>query len=62
MQYMSSGRLKMPIFCGVCIGIGHSRQPTILEVIILCTPISGIESGVPATPHDAKVAQDGTQL
>ena len=55
MQYMSSGRLKMPLLLRGCIGIGHSAAthhsgsyPSIYA------HIPGLRVVVPSTPYDAK--------
>lgn len=55
MQYMSSGRLKMPVLIRGCIGIGHSAAthhsgtyPTVYG------HIPGVRVVVPSTPYDAK--------
>ena len=55
MQYMSSGRLKMPLLLRGCIGIGHSAAthhsgsyfPQFVN-------IPGLRVVVPTNPHDAK--------
>ena len=55
MQYMSSGRLKMPILLRGCIGIGHSaathHSGSYLSVY---AHIPGLRVVVPSTPYDAK--------
>src|ERR671938_1684453 len=55
MQYMSSGRLRMPVLLRGCVGIGHSAAthhsgnyyPTYAQ-------FPGLRVVVPSTPYDAK--------
>ena len=55
MQYMSSGRLKMPIVLRGCIGIGHSAATHHSgSYCSLFGHFPGIRVVVPATPYDAK--------
>lgn len=55
MQYMSSGRLKMPVLLRGCIGVGHSaathHSSSFYSVF---SHIPGLRVVVPSTPHDAK--------
>jgi 2-oxoisovalerate dehydrogenase E1 component len=55
MQYMSSGRLRMPILLRGCIGIGHSAA-THHSGSYYATygHIPGLRVVVPSTPYDAK--------
>ena len=62
MQYMSSGRLKMPIVLRGCIGVGgaaathHSGN-----YYPIFTHLPGFKVAVPSSPYDAKgLAQDGS--
>jgi 2-oxoisovalerate dehydrogenase E1 component len=55
MQYMSSGRLKMPVLLRGCIGVGHSaatHHSSSFHSIYAHVP--GLRVVVPATPFDAK--------
>ena len=55
MQYMSSGRLKMPIVLRGCIGVGHSaatHHSSLLHSVY--SHIPGLRVVLPATPYDAK--------
>jgi 2-oxoisovalerate dehydrogenase E1 component len=55
MQYMSSGRLKMPILLRGCIGIGHSAATHHSgNYYSLFAQIPGLRVVVPSTPADAK--------
>ncbi len=55
MQYMSSGRLKMPILLRGCIGIGHSAATHHSgNYYPLYAHFPGFRVVVPSTPYDAK--------
>ncbi|MHB8522838.1 MAG: alpha-ketoacid dehydrogenase subunit alpha/beta [Limisphaerales bacterium] len=55
MQYMSSGRLKMPILLRGCIGIGHSAATHHSgSYYSMYAHFPGLKVVVPATPQDAK--------
>src|SRR6201987_3570246 len=55
MQYMSSGRLKMPILLRGCIGIGHSAAPHHSgNYYPLYAHFPGLRVVVPSCPFDAK--------
>ncbi len=55
MQYMSSGRLKMPILLRGCIGIGHSAATHHSgSYYPIFAHIPGLRVVVPSTPYDAK--------
>jgi 2-oxoisovalerate dehydrogenase E1 component len=55
MQYMSSGRLKMPVLLRGCIGIGHSAATHHSgSYHSIFSHIPGLRVVVPATPYDAK--------
>lgn len=55
MQYMSSGRLKMPILLRGCGGIGHSAATHHSGIYhSIYAHIPGIHVVMPATPYDAK--------
>lgn len=55
MQYMSSGRLKMPIVLRGCIGIGHSAATHHSgSYYNIFANIPGLRVVVPTTPYDAK--------
>ncbi|MBI3744493.1 MAG: alpha-ketoacid dehydrogenase subunit beta [Chloroflexi bacterium] len=55
MQYMSSGRLKMPIVLRGCIGVGKSSATHHSgSYYPIFTHIPGFRVVVPTTPHDAK--------
>jgi 2-oxoisovalerate dehydrogenase E1 component len=55
MQYMSSGRLKMPILLRGCIGIGHSAATHHSgSYSALFAQVPGLRVVVPSTPFDAK--------
>ena len=55
MQFMSSGRLKMPILLRGCIGIGHSAATHHSgSYYSLFAHIPGLRVVVPSNPYDAK--------
>jgi 2-oxoisovalerate dehydrogenase E1 component len=55
MQYMSSGRIKMPILLRGCIGIGHSAATHHSgNYYPLYGHFPGLRVVVPSTPYDAK--------
>jgi 2-oxoisovalerate dehydrogenase E1 component len=55
MQYMSSGRLKMPILLRGCVGIGHSAATHHSgNLYPLYAHFPGLRVAVPSTPYDAK--------
>jgi 2-oxoisovalerate dehydrogenase E1 component len=55
MQYMSSGRLKMPILLRGCIGIGHSAATHHSgSYYTMYGHFPGLRVVVPSTPYDAK--------
>jgi 2-oxoisovalerate dehydrogenase E1 component len=55
MQYMSSGRLKMPVLLRGCIGIGHSAATHHSgSYYSMYAAFPGLRVVVPSTPHDAK--------
>jgi 2-oxoisovalerate dehydrogenase E1 component len=55
MQYMSSGRLKMPVLLRGCIGIGHSAATHHSgSYYALYGAVPGLRVVVPASPYDAK--------
>ena len=55
MQYMSSGRLKMPVLLRGCIGIGHSAATHHSGSYYSdVRHIPGLRVVVPSTPYDAK--------
>lgn len=55
MQYMSSGRLKMPVLLRGCIGIGHSAATHHSgSYYSMYAHFPGLRVVVPSTPHDAK--------
>lgn len=55
MQYMSSGRLKMPILLRGCVGVGHSAATHHSgNYYPLFAQFPGLRVVVPATPYDAK--------
>jgi 2-oxoisovalerate dehydrogenase E1 component len=55
MQYMSSGRLRMPVLLRGCIGIGHSASTHHSgSYYSLFAHFPGLRVVVPATPFDAK--------
>jgi 2-oxoisovalerate dehydrogenase E1 component len=54
-QYMSSGRIKMPILLRGCIGIGHSAATHHSgNYYPMYAHFPGLKVVVPSTPHDAK--------
>ena len=54
-QYMSSGRLKMPILLRGCVGIGHSAATHHSgNYYPLYAQFPGLRVVVPSTPYDAK--------
>ena len=54
-QYMSSGRLKMPVLLRGCIGIGHSAATHHSgNYYPMYAHFPGLSVVVPATPYDAK--------
>ena len=55
MQYMSSGRLTMPVLLRGCIGIGHSASTHHSgNYYALYAQFPGLRVVVPSTPYDAK--------
>jgi 2-oxoisovalerate dehydrogenase E1 component len=55
LQYMSSGRLKMPILLRGCIGIGHSAATHHSgSYYSLFAHFPGLRVAVPSTPRDAR--------
>ena len=55
MQYMSSGRLRMPILLRGCVGIGHSAATHHSgNYYPLFAQFPGLRVVVPSTPYDAK--------
>ena len=55
MQYMSSGRLKMPVLLRGCIGVGHAAATHhSSNFTSVYTHIPGLRVVIPATPYDAK--------
>jgi 2-oxoisovalerate dehydrogenase E1 component len=55
MQYMSDGRLRMPILLRGCIGIGHSAATHHSgNYYPLYAHFPGLRVAVPSTPYDAK--------
>ena len=55
MQYMSSGRLKIPILLRGCIGVGHSAATHHSgNYASIYSHIPGIRVLLPSTPYDAK--------
>ena len=55
MQYMSSGRLKMPILLRGCIGMGHSAATHHSgSYHSIFSHIPGLRVVIPSTPYDAK--------
>ena len=54
-QYMSNGRLKMPILLRGCIGIGHSAATHHSgNYYPMYAHFPGLRVAVPSTPYDAK--------
>jgi len=55
MQYMSSGRLRMPVLLRGCIGIGHSAATHHSgNYSTMYGHFPGLRVVLPATPYDAK--------
>ena len=55
MQYMSSGRLKMPVLLRGCIGVGHSAATHhSSNFTSVYSHIPGLRVVIPSTPYDAK--------
>ncbi len=55
MQYMSSGRIKMPVLLRGCIGIGHSAATHHSgSYYAMYGQVPGLRVVVPSTPYDAK--------
>jgi len=55
MQYMSSGRLRMPVLLRGCIGVGHSAATHHSgNYYSIYGHIPGLRVVVPSTPYDAK--------
>jgi 2-oxoisovalerate dehydrogenase E1 component len=55
MQYMSSGRLKMPVLLRGCIGVGHAAATHhSSNFTSVYTHIPGLRVVIPSTPYDAK--------
>ncbi|MEO6436066.1 MAG: alpha-ketoacid dehydrogenase subunit beta, partial [Tepidisphaeraceae bacterium] len=55
MQYMSSGRLRMPILLRGCIGVGHAAATHHSgSYYSIYSHIPGLRVVVPSTPYDAK--------
>jgi 2-oxoisovalerate dehydrogenase E1 component len=55
MQYMSAGRIKMPVLLRGCIGIGHSKATHHSGVYTsLFAHFPGLRVAVPSNPYDAK--------
>jgi 2-oxoisovalerate dehydrogenase E1 component len=55
MQYMSSGRLRMPILMRGCIGIGHSAATHHSgSYYAMYAQVPGLRVVVPSNPYDAK--------
>ena len=55
MQYMSSGRLKMPVLLRGCVGIGHSAATHHSgNYYPLFAQFPGLRVAVPSSPYDAK--------
>lgn len=55
MQYMSSGRIKMPIVLRGCIGIGHSAATHHSgSYYAMYAQVPGLRVVVPSSPYDAK--------
>jgi 2-oxoisovalerate dehydrogenase E1 component len=54
-QYMSNGRLKMPVLLRGCVGIGHSAATHHSgSYYSIFTHVPGFRVVVPSTPYDAK--------
>jgi 2-oxoisovalerate dehydrogenase E1 component len=55
MQYMSSGRLKMPVLLRGCIGVGHSAATHHSgNYYAMLAQVPGLRVAVPSSPADAK--------
>ncbi|HVU86736.1 MAG TPA: dehydrogenase E1 component subunit alpha/beta [Pirellulales bacterium] len=55
MQYMSSGRLKMPVLLRGCIGVGHAAATHhSSNFTSVYAHIPGLRVVIPSTPYDAK--------
>ncbi len=55
MQYMSSGRLKMPVLLRGCIGIGHSAATHHSGSYYgMYAQVPGLKVAIPSSPEDAK--------
>ena len=55
MQYMSHGRLKMPLLMRGCIGVGHSAATHHSgNYYAMYAQIPGLRVALPSTPYDAK--------
>lgn len=55
MQYMSSGRLKMPVLLRGCVGIGHSAATHHSgNYYAMYAQVPGLKVVVPSSPYDAK--------
>src|SRR5262249_61455533 len=55
MQYMSSGRLKMPVLLRACVGIGHSAATHHSgNYYPMFAHFPGLHVVVPSNPFDAK--------
>ena len=55
MQYMSSGRLKMPVLLRGCVGIGHAAATHHSgSYHSIYSHIPGLRVVIPSTPYDAK--------
>ncbi|HEX7376216.1 MAG TPA: thiamine pyrophosphate-dependent enzyme, partial [Pirellulales bacterium] len=55
MQYMSSGRLKMPVLLRGCIGIGHAAATHhSSNFYSIYSHVPGLRVVAPSTPYDAK--------
>ena len=55
MQYMSSGRIRMPILLRGCVGIGHSAATHHSgNYYPMFAQFPGLRVAVPSTPYDAK--------
>jgi 2-oxoisovalerate dehydrogenase E1 component len=55
MQYMSSGRLKMPVLLRGCVGVGHSAATHHSgSYYALFAHVPGLRVVVPSNPYDAK--------
>jgi len=55
MQYMSGGRLKMPLLLRGCVGVGHSAATHHSgNYYAMYSQIPGVRVVLPSTPYDAK--------